>query len=177
MLNCPEGEFKCKTSIRGTTGYGGGKCILQRFRCDGDNDCGNWSDEEGCPTKISSCAATEFKCSDGTCIPGQWQCDREQDCDSGEDEKNCESLPDISRTCASDEYTCKDNRCIMVNNILYILIFVNAKPNFLYVLPILKPVMYLFTILFDEILILNQSLYFLYTIKQLTVLNINYIYK
>ena len=114
MPGCPEGEFKCKSAMRGTAS---GKCILQRFRCDGDNDCGDWSDEDGCPTKAVSCSATEFRCADGTCIPGQWRCDREQDCDSGEDEKNCEKDNELMRTCAPDEYTCKDGRCIMVSKI------------------------------------------------------------
>lgn len=113
MPDCPEGEFKCKASLRGTS-VNGGKCILERFHCDGDNDCGDWSDEDGCPMKTSSCSATEFKCGDGTCIPQQWRCDKEQDCDSGEDEKNCENQSDTGQTCAPDEFTCKDGRCIIV---------------------------------------------------------------
>lgn len=36
IANCPEGEFKCK-GLLGGMGGPGGRCILQRFRCDGDN--------------------------------------------------------------------------------------------------------------------------------------------
>lgn len=39
-----------------------------------------------------------------------------QDCDSGEDEKNCNEAVEGSRSCASDEHSCKDGRCIMVMN-------------------------------------------------------------
>lgn len=57
------------------------------------------------------------RCDDGTCIPDRWRCDREQDCDGGEDEKNCgEAGKDGARTCAPDEYTCKDGRCILVRH-------------------------------------------------------------
>lgn len=41
---CGPREFGCNS----------GRCIPQSFRCDSDNDCGDYSDEMGCGKKIFS---------------------------------------------------------------------------------------------------------------------------
>ena len=43
LVRCSSGEFKCDN---------GEKCIRTRFKCDGDNDCSDNSDERNCPGKI-----------------------------------------------------------------------------------------------------------------------------
>ncbi|GIY02644.1 low-density lipoprotein receptor-related protein 2 [Caerostris extrusa] len=37
-ISCPDDWIDC----------GNGNCIAYLWRCDGDNDCGNFKDEEGC---------------------------------------------------------------------------------------------------------------------------------
>lgn len=41
--NCPTGWFDC----------GNDRCVAMIWRCDGDNDCGNWSDEHNCVSNQS----------------------------------------------------------------------------------------------------------------------------
>lgn len=39
VLECPEGEFRCGGSMINYGAAPGSRCILNRFRCDGEQDC------------------------------------------------------------------------------------------------------------------------------------------
>lgn len=64
--------------------------ILISIRCDGEDDCGDNSDEEGCkPTMDGPCKYNEFQCANGQCILKSFQCDSQKDCQDNSDEIGC----------------------------------------------------------------------------------------
>lgn len=72
---CPINQFKCQNN----------NCIPNVWVCDGDNDCGDNTDEmESCTAR--TCPVDHFKCPGGKCIPDNWRCDGDADCENGEDE-------------------------------------------------------------------------------------------
>ena len=73
---CKDTEFQC----------GSGECIVSSWRCDGDADCNDLSDESNCPKSTCS-PLTEFTCGDGRCIDIKWRCDGSLDCSDDSDEK------------------------------------------------------------------------------------------
>ncbi|XP_065222382.1 sortilin-related receptor-like [Planococcus citri] len=93
---CGPNLFKCNNS----------KCIPSILTCDGDDDCGDRSDEY-C-ANATTCAANMFQCvSNGKCIPLYWRCDNDYDCADKSDENNC-----TYGTCKAEHFKCGNGRCI-----------------------------------------------------------------
>ncbi|XP_031233960.1 low-density lipoprotein receptor-related protein 8 isoform X8 [Mastomys coucha] len=73
----PTAQFTCRS----------GECIHLGWRCDGDRDCKDKSDEADCSP--GPCLENEFQCGDGTCVLAIKRCNQERDCLDGSDEAGC----------------------------------------------------------------------------------------
>uniref|UniRef100_A0A8C5IDS3 EGF-like domain-containing protein n=1 Tax=Junco hyemalis TaxID=40217 RepID=A0A8C5IDS3_JUNHY len=104
---CQPGEFACKNN----------RCIQERWKCDGDNDCLDNSDEapELCRSlrrAPRTCSPNQFSCASGRCIPISWTCDLDDDCGDRSDESASCAYP----TCFPlTQFTCNNGRCININ--------------------------------------------------------------
>ncbi|KAM6977638.1 MAM and LDL-receptor class A domain-containing protein 1 [Aplochiton taeniatus] len=105
-LTCGPEQFQCVHSFQ---------CVHETWRCDGEMDCADQSDEEQCPGLVPGtlppqdrCRPDQYQCSDHRCVPSLLRCDGAHDCPHGEDEYSC-PLP----RCKLGEIVCEDPaRCI-----------------------------------------------------------------
>ena len=91
LEHCPDGSDEdvrycaVRSCKKGFFGCGNNRCVLESSVCNKVDDCGDFSDEEGCPCPDK----TMFKCAKGPCISAQRKCDSKPDCEDASDEMDC----------------------------------------------------------------------------------------
>ena len=93
---CKPTEFAC--------GGVGSHCIPLKWRCDGDKECADFSDEVGCPDCHGD--PGKFLCKNGDCVNATLLCDGKDDCADHSDEASCCRSQENEFRCA------KSNECI-----------------------------------------------------------------
>ncbi|KAF4530809.1 hypothetical protein B566_EDAN017108 [Ephemera danica] len=102
---CNLNQFACKTGV---------KCIPLYWRCDGNNDCLDKSDEINCNKQRDRCPLYEFQCDNGMCLERfASKCDGNNDCGDASDEMDC---PKPAGGCDECEFLCENSaQCIHVS--------------------------------------------------------------
>ncbi|NXI66056.1 LRP4 protein, partial [Anseranas semipalmata] len=89
-LSCPRTHMLC---------HDGTECVAQEYVCDGEKDCADGSDEDGCAQLCDTqgqptpCLSHEYPCGLGVCLNASLVCSGQKDCADGSDEGGNCSLP------------------------------------------------------------------------------------
>ncbi|KAK7883186.1 hypothetical protein WMY93_029360 [Mugilogobius chulae] len=109
---CDAYTFQCSNGV----------CVSLEWKCDGMDDCGDYSDEANCaaPTEVPGCSRYfQYECKNGRCIPTWWKCDGENDCGDWSDEAQCtggvtpHTVAPGPSTCAPNRFHCGSGACII----------------------------------------------------------------
>lgn len=81
---CEPNEFKCDNK----------KCVSVVWKCDGQDDCDDGSDERFCQASGTDgqCGSQQFTCRNRQCVPRTFHCDGSPDCMDKSDEIGCSKL-------------------------------------------------------------------------------------
>ncbi|XP_065839553.1 low-density lipoprotein receptor-like [Oscarella lobularis] len=106
-------EFDCNEEVS--------RCIPLQWKCDGEDDCDNGIDENGCsnlrppqhqqrestntPSFLVASCEGMFKCGSGECLSFKRVCDNKTHCSDGSDEKNC-----FIDECANGTASCRGSQ-------------------------------------------------------------------
>ncbi|NXY26379.1 LRP2 protein, partial [Atrichornis clamosus] len=90
-LSCPRTHMLCRDRT---------ECVAQEYLCDGEKDCADGSDEDGCAQLCNTTGRSysSYPCGLGACLNASLVCNSQQDCVDGSDEGGNCSVP-CQRSC------------------------------------------------------------------------------